>query len=474
MMTPSAAGREDLHHNRFIRERKSILGGLGGICVFVTVVLIVTGFAVGRPGWGGFGLSGFVLLLAGAAFSVGGLLGFLFGVPRDSAGHGGAEKKGSGGVPSNAEGGERAGDAAAGGFVWNSNLVEVSDWLTKILVGVGLTQLLNIPEALKAMGAWLAAGTVPLAATEFANMGNVAAVGTVSIVVFYATMGFVVGHLVTQLWLYRAYSLARQTPGLRSAESVISTVNVPLVKQDGAAAGSPISNPPAPTAEVKKAAGEVLKQSHADLTTPAQYAAYGVALTIGENYAKAIPYLKMAAETEPTNPKHFGDLGRALIGAERYAEAIPPLERAFDLTSGDSAGQQAIVEELMLAGIYASDPSSLKKTIDYGERFARTAFGPSRSDMNRYLACAYGQSFTYNKEKLKFPDDHEVQDSHRKLAWEALDRDLKSLSGSTRESERRFLRSLMEPEPGSAENDLKDFAGFPEFQALLNPPDQPA
>jgi hypothetical protein len=68
------------------------------------------------------------LMLAGAALLVGGTLGFLFGVPRTLTG----ER-----LPDATLNGARA---AAPGYGANTNLEQISDWLTKILVGIGVAQ----------------------------------------------------------------------------------------------------------------------------------------------------------------------------------------------------------------------------------------------------------------------------------------------------------------------------------------------
>ncbi|MBA4067996.1 MAG: hypothetical protein C0501_30690 [Isosphaera sp.] len=73
--------------------------------------------------WQAFPLS---LLWAGACFAVGGLVGFLFGIPRTGRR-----------VPVAGSAGTAAAPPAVRA---NTNLEEVSDWVTKILIGVTLTQ----------------------------------------------------------------------------------------------------------------------------------------------------------------------------------------------------------------------------------------------------------------------------------------------------------------------------------------------
>ena len=66
-----------------------------------------------------------------AAFMGGGILGFLFGIPRYAS--------------STAD--KALLDAEAVKYQANTNLEQISDWLTKILVGVGLTQFRAIGDA---------------------------------------------------------------------------------------------------------------------------------------------------------------------------------------------------------------------------------------------------------------------------------------------------------------------------------------
>lgn len=94
-----------------------------------------------------------------AAFMAGGIFGFLFGIPRYAA-----------------SATERDAQAALGDEVVkykaNTNLEQISDWLTKILVGLGLTQFDAIGRTLHSVaenvggsltGAVSAAGTVEAA-----------------------------------------------------------------------------------------------------------------------------------------------------------------------------------------------------------------------------------------------------------------------------------------------------------------------
>src|SRR5215467_1406061 len=88
--------------------------------------------------------------LLGAAFaSIGALLGFIFGIPRSPKVQ--AATQGATQPPSTPSGSSTSTAAQPDDnrFTPNTNLEEISDWLTKILVGAGLVQLAVLPQQLK-------------------------------------------------------------------------------------------------------------------------------------------------------------------------------------------------------------------------------------------------------------------------------------------------------------------------------------
>jgi hypothetical protein len=127
------------------------------------------------------------LMLAGAAAVGGGLLGFLFGVPRATS-------------AANGDKGRR--------YRANTNLEEISDWLTKILVGVGLIQLGRLGN----LGGSLLHGIAPAlggTATSVPFGG--------ALLCYFAVLGFLGGWLLTQLYLGRALSFADEALDLLRA-----------------------------------------------------------------------------------------------------------------------------------------------------------------------------------------------------------------------------------------------------------------
>ncbi len=120
---------------------------------------------------------GAAFFLAGACFFVGLLIGFIFGIPRTGA----------------ADPAQAAGSSAAGrpSYVPNTNLEDVSDWLTKLLIGVGLVQLSSAPRHLRRFAeAWRASTGHALSAADAA-----------AVIVFFLCVGLLTGYLWTRLAL---------------------------------------------------------------------------------------------------------------------------------------------------------------------------------------------------------------------------------------------------------------------------------
>ncbi|MDH6112180.1 hypothetical protein P3T36_006794 [Kitasatospora sp. MAP12-15] len=136
------------------------------------------------------------LMISCATAVSGGVLGFLFGIPHAS-GSGGSGATGSGTTASGATGADPT--TAAADTTPNTNLEQVSDWLTKILLGVGLTQLSSIWAHLRQLARALApalggrSDSAPFAA---------------ALVVYFVLLGFLGGWLLTRLMLAGALSRA--------------------------------------------------------------------------------------------------------------------------------------------------------------------------------------------------------------------------------------------------------------------------
>jgi hypothetical protein len=168
------------------------VAALGGILVYA---------------WRDWDMLAVATLVAGGAFVVGGLLGFLFGIPRSLAGP------------------EGAGDdaAAAGAYRPNTNLEQISDWLTKILVGVGLVQFATLARHAGDLVNFLgpALGGEPL--------GESFAAATL---VIFSISGFLAFYLVTRIYLGRAFAHADRVMVMSVVKKEIAQVQQTQRAQD--------------------------------------------------------------------------------------------------------------------------------------------------------------------------------------------------------------------------------------------------
>jgi hypothetical protein len=125
-----------------------------------------------------------------ASFTCGFAVGFLFGIPRVLQENGSAP----------AESSKRGSDYK---MRVNTNLEQISDWLTKIIVGVGLVQLTSTPGFLKKVGSFASRSFN----FEESLAGPAASFGVGIISLFFA-QGFLAGYTLTRLFLAGAFGRA--------------------------------------------------------------------------------------------------------------------------------------------------------------------------------------------------------------------------------------------------------------------------
>jgi len=135
-------------------------------------------YAIAEGSWSIFALA---TLVASCSFALGALLGFLFGLPQYFAKDAAADS------------------ADKASYQPNTNLTQVSDWLTKIIIGVGLVEFGELTETLGEMGDSLESsfGGEPIG-KPFA----------IALVVGFFVIGFLVSYLYTRLRLQWAIAAA--------------------------------------------------------------------------------------------------------------------------------------------------------------------------------------------------------------------------------------------------------------------------
>jgi CheY-like chemotaxis protein len=148
-----------------------------------------------------------LLILAGAASVCGWFLGFLFGIPRALQNSDLRSAQTEVGDTS-----ARAGSLAIR-YQANTNLEQISDWLTKIIVGVSLTQIPSIATALSMLSAEVSRGMEPQALAHTIVGASV---------VLFGILGFLFGYLWTRLSLAEAFSVSDARSRAAQIESAIA------------------------------------------------------------------------------------------------------------------------------------------------------------------------------------------------------------------------------------------------------------
>ncbi|MHA3061605.1 hypothetical protein ACX1N5_11810 [Acinetobacter sp. ANC 4636] len=136
------------------------------------------------------------ILLSGASAFIGGVLGFLFGIPRTLE-----QEEEKSNTKLNSISTEAGTSTPHIGYRVNTNLEEISDWLTKIIVGVSLTQISAIHSNFMSLITFIDSGL------GSQTHGKVFAA---ALLLYSAVLGFLFGYLWTRLFLAGALRKADQ------------------------------------------------------------------------------------------------------------------------------------------------------------------------------------------------------------------------------------------------------------------------
>jgi hypothetical protein len=226
---------------------------------------------------------GIGIVVAGASAMVAWLLGLLFGIPRSIT-----NSPGQIPVPAPAAGVAPANSSSAAApqptSRVNTNLEDISDWLTKTLIGVGLTQLTSLPHKL-----WQYASILDHASLKGQGGG---AVFILSIAAAGGAGGFWVGYVTTRTILTQLFNLF----DLPNSNDVTVAADPDNLKLD--ANHKPVaSTDPA----VQKADQKLLGMTVDQLSTPIGVAAWGAAQARALNLGSALQAVRQAAAAAPSD-----------------------------------------------------------------------------------------------------------------------------------------------------------------------------
>lgn len=149
-----------------------------------------------------------------ACIMAGGAIGFLFGIPKIMQPSTKTDNTDKTEVQNNQSGN---GDYKL--FV-NTNLTEISDWLTKIIVGLGLVNLTKLPPYINSIALSLSNGI-----NSKDNASTLAF--AYGLIICYTILGFLFGYLFTRLVLSQAFAEADRA-SIEQVKDVLSSQSIQL------------------------------------------------------------------------------------------------------------------------------------------------------------------------------------------------------------------------------------------------------
>ena len=295
------------------------------------------------------------LLLGGAAGLSGGLIGFIFGIPRMLASETAPAQPI---LPGESSPRSRP----------NTNLEQISDWLTKVLVGASLTSLSGIPSFLKGLADYFEKGA-------YAGMPGGGTL-PIFIIIYFAAGGFFWSYIETRTyltWLFESYGG--------------SGVGVDALTKVRNAPWEPGSSP-IPEDEL------VIGLQDSALTTAGLLQARAAAETRRENYSAAADYYQKAIAKDPGDTRLQNRLSAiyARLGKVKEAEALN--SRVRESTTSNSLAKRQADATAIFNALYVAPPEGFQRAISIGAPLL-AANEPMDGEFFLYMACAYAQQLEF-------------------------------------------------------------------------------
>jgi hypothetical protein len=326
-------------------------------------------------------VAAFGLLFASASTAVGWLFGLLFGIPRSlsrpqptqdgavspvaQAGHAVPVASGSpqGNTPSRV----------------NTNLEDISDWLTKTIVGIGLTQLYTAPAFI-----WHVARVLNDTGPGWTGHGQAF---VLMILIYYSVGGFWLGYVGTRTILTKLFDFvdgARINPAQVAAARDPSNLRLDL----SATAIAPTLDP-----AVVKADEVLLKTPRDAVRSIAGLTAWGAAHARARNWGTATSALETVSRLLPDDDGVKQQLATIYTAAGRPQDSEAVLEGALP-------------NEVGLANTLAEGtPDGAAKAVQTGEAMLSDPAQAGNARLHVGLARAYGQQHAFQTAQKGSPAD---------------------------------------------------------------------
>jgi tetratricopeptide (TPR) repeat protein len=412
------------------------------IFLFFFVILAVGAFVVRyplAPETGRFiGVAGTLFL---AAAALGAFFGFLFAVPRVARDTAQAVAAASTSDRQSIERQRRR-------LATNTNLEEVSDWFTKMVIGIGLVQLREIEPAYSRFGAAFDAAfpSIQGAGLFLCCLGTAALL--ISFLFFYVetrTLGTVMFDLVEKI----ADGLESVT---RKSNATPQFEVSPLTPEGASTYGGSVKRgAPIPADEA------ILAVGFDKLQSSDQFAAWAAAKArLGELVSAAAGWSEAIKRDIKGRPSLRLSLAEVFAAQNRPRDALAALKEAIATAPPDSKQQLALKAQALLAALYIDPPQSFIQAQHlYQDLLAHPEYAKDPW-VRLWAACALGQKARWLRQTRGA--DTDVSDARAQLL-EQIEA-LKLLAPDRNAPARVTLRNLIDPTTEGADSTEDDLVTF--------------
>ncbi len=387
-----------------------------------------------------------------AAGAAGAFLGFLFGVPRLLQRVNG----GDGPKPKEAGFNNLGAGKTTRTVAGNSNLEEISDWLTKIIVGLALVNAYEILGLGRRIVSFLA------------RFGDVDANLAKAYFACLIIAGFVACFLAiylearTRLTFILA-DIEQLLDGALDEDAIAAANEAPILISSGM---TDLSRTPAPASDADRTVAQV---PFAELSTAEEFAAWGSAQARLANFQAAARAMTEAATRGSDDIKYL----LRLADIRRLQGNLSLEIDALDEATSKRPQDVDIFRRLILLLLYRSPPQGFTRAITLCEQAFASPLFAQDPFLRLYYAAAQGQKATWLR------DNPTTEGNYAKDASEARAKALEATRSVIELTGREgpaytYLKAMLYPkELKSSDDDLAVFNTDPEFTALV-PLDLPA
>ena len=375
-----------------------------------------------------------------ASAALGGVAGFLFGIPR-------LLQRSPQNPPRAEPPAKQAAQNARRLLSSNSNLEEISDWLTKIIVGLGLVNIQKIPGYIDAYRDWLRSGLseLPYSAQESVFLVVLSLASLIGcFLFFYITTRTQLALLLsdTESKLDPDYHTVAEAPQFKFQSAWAGVTGTALPGLDLKAA------PPSPDDEA------VLSRPPAPGDHAERWAAWAAAKTRMGAVEQALPAWRVATAMSPDSAIYWQQYGDTLYSLRRYDDALDAYLKARNL----GLQRPSLLQQILMIGLYSTRPDSTDLAIDAAEALRSSGETDAWTKLRR--ACAYAQR--YEGLPSNSPEREPVRNTV-KSAIEDIVRDVPDADDPLR----KFMRQLLKPGSEGGDPNENDFAVFANDEEIV-------